>query len=88
MIGNGARARALAEPLAVEEAVDPGQADVEQDRVGNTLLDQALRLDHVVGFAHLDSFQLERGANEFANRLVVIDHEHVLLQRHESPIST
>ena len=58
-----ARPGAVSEPLGVEEAVDAGKADVEDDRVGHVLEDQLLRLDHMPGVAHLDPLELQRRAD-------------------------
>ena len=79
MIGTERRPLLLAKARAVEEPVDPGQPDVEEDRIGDTLDKQAFGLDHMPCVADLEPLQLERGTNEIANRLVVVDYENVLL---------
>ena len=73
---HGRGARAVAQALAVEEAVDAGQADVEHDRVGDALEDEALRLDRVVRLLDLDPLELERRPDELAEPGIVVDHEN------------
>ena len=80
--GGRARARALAQPFGVEEAVDAGKADVEDDGVGHALEDHLLRLDRLAGVAHLDALELERRAHEGAELLVVVDYQDMRLRRH------
>src|SRR5262249_29584380 len=77
-----ARALALAKTLGVEEAVDAGEADVEDDRVGEALEDHALGLDHVAGVTYVDPLELERGADERTELYVVVDHQDLRLGRH------
>ncbi len=69
--------RAFAEALAVEDPVDAGQADVEHDRVGAGADQEALGLDHVLSVEHLDSLELEGRAQQFAERQVVVDDQHL-----------
>jgi hypothetical protein len=71
-----ARAGALAEPFAVEEAVDARKADVEHDRVRQLGCDDLLGLDHVAGLAHLDAFELERLAKQMTKQLIVVDDQY------------
>jgi len=70
-----ARLRRLAQPLEIEDAVDTGEPDVEQDRIRARLGKGPLGLDHVVGRIHLVSLELERRADELTQQPVVVDDQ-------------
>ncbi len=78
----------LTQPLQVEDAVDPGQPDIEQDGVRARLGKHPLRLDHVVRRVHVEPFQLERGADQLTQEPVVIDDQYATCATHlENPPS-
>ncbi len=80
-----AGARALAQPLAVEEAVDTWKADVEHDRVGKLGGNDLLGLDDVTRFAHLDPLELERRSKQFAKQWIVVDDQNRRLRLPHDP---
>jgi hypothetical protein len=67
--------RSLAQAFEVEDPVDAGEPDVEQDRVGTRLDEHPLGLDHVVGRADLESLQLECRTDQLAEQPVVVDDQ-------------
>ena len=65
-----------AQPPADLDPVEPGQAEVEDDEVGDELLGGAQRVDPVGRGAHLVALLAQRAAQDVGDRLVVLDDEH------------
>ena len=65
-----------AQPPADLDPVEAGQAEVEDDQVGDELLRGPQRLDPVDRGADLVALLAQGAAQDVGDRLVVLDHEH------------
>jgi hypothetical protein len=70
-----ARPKALAQALAIEDAVDSRQADVEDDHIRHRLAQALLGLDDVVGRDDLEPLQLQDEPQHLAEPAIVIDDQ-------------
>src|SRR5262249_37578054 len=77
-----ARLRRLAQALQGEDPVDPRKPDVEQERGGSRLDENALRPDHVIRHVDVESLELERRPDQLTQQPVVVDDQYPTLAPH------
>ena len=87
MIGVSFVSRVLTEPLAVEEPVDSGQADIEHDRIRGTR-SSITRSASITWCASRDPepVELERRPYEIADREIIVDDKNVLPRQRGTPV--